>query len=98
MIAPPSIAAPAKTINPIKNIRDEQEKLLDSFQKIWTNEYLTTLMQRKKWHTEKEPLKIGRMVVIANEKLPPTRWGLGRIVKLIPSKDKTSCENTYTKT
>lgn len=87
LVAPPSIAAAAKTNNPIKNVRDEQQKLLDSFWQTWSTEYLATLMQRKKWVNEKDPLKVGHTVVIASDKLPTTKWELGRIIKLIPSKD-----------
>lgn len=86
LIAPPAIAAPAKTSNPVKYIRNEHEKLLNQFWKTWSGEYLATLMQRKKWIQEKEPVKIGQLVVIGdNDKLPVTQWELGRITKLIPS-------------
>lgn len=71
IVLPPAIAAPAKTSNPVKYIRDEQEKLVEHFWHIWRNEYLATLMQRKKWVQEKEPLKV-KMVVIADNNHAPT--------------------------
>lgn len=87
-VSPPPIAARAKTSNPIKYIRNEQQKLLNHFWRIWSNEYMATLMQRKKWIKEKEPLKIGQLVVIGdNDKIPVSHWELGRITKIIPSKD-----------
>lgn len=88
LISPPPIAAPAKTTNPVKFIRDEQQKLLDHFWKTWNGEYMASLMQRKKWTQEKDPLKIGQLVVIGdNDRLPVSHWELGRITKLIPSHD-----------
>lgn len=32
-------------------------------------------------------MKIGHLVLIRDENLPPTQWKLGRIVKLIPGSD-----------
>lgn len=87
LIMPPSIAAPEKTENPIKYMRDEQERMLKNIWKVWQKEYLSSLMQRKKWVIEKEPVSIGQMVVIYDENLPPAKWLLGKIVKLLPSKD-----------
>lgn len=86
-ILPPSIAAPKQTSNPMKYMRDEQEKMLNDFWKVWHKEVLATLMQRKKWLVEKEPLKIGQMVVIGEENVAPAKWELAKIIKLIPSED-----------
>lgn len=87
IVMPPPIATPQKTPNPIKRIRDEQQKLLQSFWKVWRKEYLATLVQRKKWVHEKEPIKIGQLVIIDEDDLVPTDWTLGKIVEIIPSKD-----------
>lgn len=71
----------------MKNVREEQKRLLEHFWNVWRQEYLTTFMQRKKWVDQKAPLQIGQMLVIQNENLPVTKWELGRIIKLIPSHD-----------
>lgn len=65
-IGPPPIAAPQKTSNPIKRIRDEHEKILQTFWKVWRKEYLVTFMQREKWVREREPIKIGQLVFNSN--------------------------------
>lgn len=44
LVAPLPIAAPPITSNPVKRIRFEQEKLLNSFWEVWRKEYLVTLM------------------------------------------------------
>lgn len=60
---------------------------IDSFWIVWKKEYLATLIQRKKWRQQKEPLKVGQIVVIDDD-MPVTHWRLGKIIKLIPSADK----------
>lgn len=87
-IVPPPIDVPSQTNNSVKRIREEQRNIIEGFWKRWENEYLTSLFQRKKWTKEKKPLKIGQLVLIADENLSPGRWLMGRIIELIPSKDK----------
>lgn len=65
----------------------ERQKMLTHFWQRWQNEYLTTLQERKKWRREKQGLKVGHLVLIRDENLPPTQWKLGRIVELIPGSD-----------
>ncbi|GFT63753.1 integrase catalytic domain-containing protein [Trichonephila clavipes] len=47
-----------------------------------------SLQQRKKWIVNKENLKLGDMVLIREENLPPCKWLLGRVVKIYMGKDK----------
>lgn len=86
-VLPPPIASPPQTSNPIKNLRAEQQRALDSFWKVWRAEYLTSLMQRKKWAKEREQLKVGQIVVIFDENTKPSLWPIGQIVELVHSKD-----------
>lgn len=65
----------------------ERQKMIGHFWDRWRMEYLTTLQERKKWRREKEELKIGQLVVLKHEHVPPTNWPLGRIQELIRSKD-----------
>lgn len=85
-VLPPPIASPRVANNKIKNIRAEQQKLLESFWNSWRNEYLVTLMQRKKWAIEKAPIQIGQIVLVNEENTSPTHWPLGKIVDLIKSR------------
>ena len=57
------------------------------FWRRWQGEYLHQLQQRNKWITNKEPLKIGQIVLIKDDKSPPLSWPLGRIIELHPGKD-----------
>lgn len=65
----------------------ERQKMLQHFWQRWQNEYLTTLQERKKWRRKKENVKIGQLVVIREENLPPAQWKLGRIAELMPARD-----------
>lgn len=53
----------------------------------WHNEYLHTLQQRTKWKKKEENIKIGDVVAIRQENLPPTQWCIGRVVELHPGED-----------
>lgn len=86
-ILPPPISVPNQTNNSLKRIRMEHQKILQEFWTRWNDEYLLTLSQRNKWVHEKEHIYIGSLVIIKDENLSPARWLLGRIIKLIPSKD-----------
>lgn len=70
-----------------KKLWNERQKMTKHFWERWQNEYLATLQERKKWRREKENVKIGQLVVIKDENLPPTQWKLGRIAELLPGKD-----------
>lgn len=82
---------------PFKHVNDEnlvgrklwieRQKMLTHFWQRWQNEYLTTLQERKKWRREKENMKVGQLVLIRDENLPPAQWKLGRIAEIVPGRD-----------
>ncbi|CAG7727780.1 unnamed protein product [Allacma fusca] len=61
--------------------------MLQHFWKRWHREYLHTLQQRPKWATTTENVKTGTMVLIKDDRLPPMKWKLGRILETHPGKD-----------
>ncbi|GFU30524.1 integrase catalytic domain-containing protein [Trichonephila clavipes] len=63
-------------------------KSVQTIWKRWSLSYLNSLQQRKKWIVNKENLKLGDMVLIREENLPPCKWLLGRVVKIYMGKDK----------
>lgn len=78
---------PAQTNYSLKRIRDEHKTILEHFWAKWNNEYLATLIPRKKWYNKNEQIKIGQLVIIHDDNSPPAHWLMGRIVQLIESKD-----------
>ena len=66
------------------------EKLLKHFWERWTTEYLTSLREFQKHHQNRNRSNIpgvNEIVIIKEDKLPRQQWRLGRIVKLIESRD-----------
>ncbi|XP_073820626.1 uncharacterized protein [Musca autumnalis] len=53
----------------------------------WKEEYLFTLNNRYKWKYPQRNVEVDDMVVVRNEKLPPTSWKLGRVVETHPGND-----------
>ncbi|GFU06404.1 integrase catalytic domain-containing protein [Trichonephila clavipes] len=70
------------------NVWQRITKSVQTIWKRWSLSYLNSLQQRKKWIVNKEILKLGDMVLIREENLPPCKWLLGRVVKIYMGKDK----------
>ncbi|XP_053617910.1 uncharacterized protein LOC128679591 [Plodia interpunctella] len=66
------------------------EKLRQHFWNRWQQEYIVELQQRIKWKTSVDQLKVGDMVLIQEENVPPMNWRLGRVTKLFYGKDGIS--------
>ncbi|XP_055308624.1 uncharacterized protein LOC129572639, partial [Sitodiplosis mosellana] len=62
-------------------------KRVQTFWNVFHNDYLKTLQQRAKWTREQPNLKIGDVVLIKEDNLPPSRWIMGRIVETHPGID-----------
>ncbi|CAK1596634.1 unnamed protein product [Parnassius mnemosyne] len=45
---------------------------------------------RTKWKTTKDKLKVGDLVIIKEDSLPPLCWRLGRVARLFPGSDGIS--------
>lgn len=64
-----------------------QQKMQHCFWKRWKEEYLSNLQRRGKWYKPKENLKIGDMVIIMAENVPPTAWPMGRVLEIRKGRD-----------
>ncbi|XP_050301507.1 uncharacterized protein LOC126739751 [Anthonomus grandis grandis] len=91
LIGRPMETIPELPISDIKENRLSQyqllQKLYEHFWSRWSREYIHELQQRHKWKRSSGNVDIGQLVLIRDENLPPTRWRLGRVLKLIPGKD-----------
>ncbi|EZA47680.1 hypothetical protein X777_15428 [Ooceraea biroi] len=54
-------------------------QLSERFWKLWQTDYLNTLQQRAKWREPTASVKVGQLVLIRNDSLPPCKWELGRV-------------------
>lgn len=61
--------------------------IVQSFWKQWHTEYLNRLQNRPKWLKSRENIKENDVVLIKDERLPPTKWLMGRVEKTFPDKD-----------
>lgn len=66
------------------------EQLRQHFWSRWSKEYISELQQRTKWRSCKNSIKLGSLVLIKEENLPPLKWKLGRIISLHPGTDNIS--------
>ncbi|KAJ0169306.1 hypothetical protein K1T71_015190 [Dendrolimus kikuchii] len=62
-------------------------KLVQDIWKKWKSEYLTQLSIRSKWRATEQNIKIGDLVTIQEDNLPPGKWMLGRVTKTHPGQD-----------
>ena len=64
------------------------QKMVQHFWQRWQKEYLHQLQQRYKWNrTNNDPIKLGSLVLLKEDNLPPLKWSLGRVTELHPGKD-----------
>lgn len=63
------------------------QRITQDFWTRWHNEYIGTLINRKKWLIEQRNFKIDDLIIIKDENLPPLRWKMGRIVQLHTGND-----------
>lgn len=87
MIMPPNISVPKESNYSLQRIRAEQEQMLEHFWNRWHKDYLSSLFPRKKWLEEQKNIKIGQVVLMMDDNLPPAKWQIAKITELLPSKD-----------
>lgn len=63
-----------------------QSQMVQHFWARWSNDYITTLQNRNKWH-KPFPVKPGQLVIIREDNQPPMNWKLGRIEQVFPGLD-----------
>ena len=66
------------------------ERLTQAVQHIWnawSNDYLVSLQQRKKWLRITRDFKVGDIVLVRHELSAPGKWPLARIIAVHPGHD-----------
>lgn len=66
------------------------EKLRQHFWRRWQKEYLSELQTRTKWRQDTTSLKVGDLVLLCEDSLPPLCWRSGRVTRLYPGPDGIS--------
>ncbi|XP_043267646.1 uncharacterized protein [Venturia canescens] len=61
------------------------------FQQIWqrwSSDYLQHGLATSKWRHPRNEIQVGSLVLITDERLPPSKWPLARVVSLHPGEDE----------
>lgn len=66
------------------------QRMLQTFWKRWSNEYLSMILNRYKWAYKLPEPKIGDIVLVKEDDLPPSRWLLVRILEKHPGHDNVT--------
>lgn len=87
----------APTVVPDRNFEDVPTNRLTRWQltsqitqhfwRRWQREYLTTLQQRYKWATAADNVRVGQLVLLKDELLPPAKWKMARVTGTKPGDD-----------
>lgn len=90
------IGEPLTTI-PEPSLLDEKTSRLSRWQKLkqrvdyfwtrWSSECLQRYQSISKWHHSSNEIKEGSMVLITDERYPPGKWPLARVIRLHPGPD-----------
>lgn len=62
-------------------------QMLESFWSHWSKECLQRHLALYKWNRETPSLQEGSFVLVVDERYPPSKWLLGRIIHTHPGKD-----------
>ncbi|XP_015118964.1 uncharacterized protein LOC107042432 [Diachasma alloeum] len=53
----------------------------------WYRECIHRFQTTSKWRHQTEGIKVGDLVLMVNERFPPTKWPMGRVTRIHPSTD-----------
>ena len=77
----------AKEASSLKPMWVKRQRLLNSFWKRWSKDYLVNLQVRQKWKTPKIEQLDGKIVLIRDDNISRNVWKMGRIVEQFIGKD-----------
>ncbi|GFW45601.1 DUF5641 domain-containing protein [Trichonephila clavipes] len=69
----------------LKGRWDIVQKLKLNFWKRWQMDYLNSIQGRTKWKSGTSNIKIGDVVIIKEDNLPPSVWPLGKVISTHPA-------------
>ncbi len=91
LVGEPLTAIPESNLTNLREGHLDRWQLLQQRQQLfwrrWSQEFITRLQQRPKWCQVQPELKVGNMVIVKDERMPPLKWKLGRVVDVHPGSD-----------
>lgn len=84
-----SIPEPDYTEHPINRLTrfQEMKRSVQDFWKRWSRDYISELHQRFKWQRVRKEVKIGSLVLLKQDNVPPLEWNLGRVIGVSQGED-----------
>jgi hypothetical protein len=64
------------------------QQMAQRFWQAWYHDYLHHLQKRPVGFRERVTFKVGDMVLVKDNNLPPMKWKMGRIIKLFPGRNQ----------
>ncbi|KAL7723274.1 hypothetical protein ACLKA6_001160 [Drosophila palustris] len=77
------ISEKISTLTQYQRITYLKQRLWD----LWRRDYLHELQLRSKWLKAESNVRIGQLVLVHEDNLPPQQWQLARITSAIPGSD-----------
>ncbi|GFW55250.1 DUF5641 domain-containing protein [Trichonephila clavipes] len=71
----------------LRSCWDIVQKMKLGFWRKWKIDYLSTLQNRTKWKSPNNNFKVGEIVIIKEDNIPPATWPLGKLIETHPGKD-----------
>ncbi|GBN61752.1 hypothetical protein AVEN_228269-1, partial [Araneus ventricosus] len=90
IIGRPITAIPAEILDISDNRLSRWQyttKCVQTIWKRWKTDYLNHLQQRNKWQFKKDNVRVGCLVLLKENDLPPCKWAMARILDLIYGND-----------
>jgi len=87
--APTTVPEPSLETVQISHLSRWQliRQMTERFWARWSKECLQRYQAIYKWKESTQPMKEGSIVLVIDERYPPTKWPLGRILTIHPGKD-----------
>ncbi|XP_058840265.1 uncharacterized protein LOC131695765 [Topomyia yanbarensis] len=86
LIQRPLMAIPEPDLGEIPENRlsawQKAQRFTQVLWKKWSTQYLSNLHNRTKWTRQKDNIRVGTMVVLKEENLPPLKWHLARVTEI----------------
>ena len=70
-----------------RHVRRQAQYLGGVFWWRWSNEHLPTLMEGQKWRSRKENIKVGDLVLLADENYPCGEWPIAHVWEVVADDD-----------
>ncbi|GFT77322.1 DUF5641 domain-containing protein [Trichonephila clavipes] len=69
---------------PVGILSKNEVRFLEKVEKM---DYLSNLQNRTKWKSPNHNFKVGEIVIIKEDNIPPATWPLGKVIETHPGKD-----------